>query len=387
MDIVSCGEIILRKIAQNRSIVLFLMLSILLIQLTGAFMSQDVYADEKTIILFDQVHLQFYTSERMQSAITSLNNTEDFIVYFNDQRFTETSLLGVDILVIENPERSFTSQERLVLLDYLDNGGNIFLMSDPRSTISNLNDIINAIQYPDGRFSQNVIFDEEFNQNNISTQISVSREDLRESSPLTNGVNEIITHTIAIEDDDPNKVIATGSNYSFAGLEGKSQPAWLVASTVGRSRIVLCGSTRMFSDVKPSKSEVTWYQTKDNARLWQNIFSWLAQKEISPSFLGTTLPPPLTLIIWALIAGIVFIGGGFSLYYLLQQKELKPVSEILRRKKKVEKPEPTPEEEVAQIEAEKAISVDEEEEITTEEEPAPPKKKKKRKKRTYRVRR
>ncbi len=386
MDVVSCGEIIMRKIAQNRSIVLFFMLSILLIQLTGTFMSQDVYADEKTIILFDQVHLQFYTSERMQSAITSLNNTEDFIVYFNDQRFTETSLLGVDILVIENPERSFSLQERLVLVEYLDNGGNIFLLADPRGTISNLNNIIDAVQYTDGRFSQHVIFDEEFNQNNISTQISVSREELRESSPLTNGVKEIITHSISIEDDDPNKVIATGSNYSLAGLEGKSQPAWLVASTVGRSRIVLCGSTRMFSDVKPSKSEVTWYQTKDNARLWQNIFSWLAQKEIPPSFLGTTLPPPLTLIISAFIAGIVFIGGGFSLYYLLQQKELKPVSEILRRKKKAEKLEPTPEEEIAQIEGEKAISIDDEE-IITEEKPAPPKKKKKRKKRTYRVRR
>lgn len=376
----------MRKIAHNRSIVLFFMLSVLLIQLTGAFMSQDVYADEKTIILFDQVHLQFYTSERMQSAITSLNNTEDFIVYFNNQRFTETSLLGVDILVIENPERSFTFQERLVLVDYLDNGGHIFLMSDPRSTISNLNNIIDAIQYTDGRFSQHVIFDEEFNQNNISTQISVSREELRESSPLTNGVNEVITHTISINDNDPNKVIATGSNYSLAGLEGNSQPAWLVASTVGRSRIVLCGSTRMFSDVKPSKSEVTWYQTKDNARLWQNIFSWLAQKEITPSFLGTTLPPPLTLIISALITGIVFIGGGFSLYYLLQQKELKPVSEILRRKKKAEKPEPTPKEEIELIEEEKAISTTEEE-IITEEKPAPPKKKKKRKKRTYRVRR
>ncbi len=386
MDVVSCGEIMMRKIAQNRSIVLLLMLSILLIQLTGTFMSQDVYADEKTIILFDQVHLQFYTSERMQSAIISLNNTEDFIVYFNDQRFTETSLLGVDILVIENPERSFTLQERLVLVEYLDNGGNIFLLADPRGTISNLNNIIDAVQYTDGRFSQHVIFDEEFNQNNISTQISVSREELRESSPLTNGVKEIITHSISIEDDDPNKVIATGSNYSLAGLEGKSQPAWLVASTVGRSRIVLCGSTSMFSDVKPSKSEVTWYQTKDNARLWQNIFSWLAQKEIPPSFLGTALPPPLTLIISALIAGIVFIGGGFSLYYLLQQKELKPVSEILRRKKKAEKPEPTPEEETAQIEEEKAISIDEEE-ITTEEKPAPPKKKKKRKQRTYKVRR
>lgn len=387
MDVVSCGEIIMRKIAQNRSIVLFFMLSILLIQLTGTFMSQDVYADEKTIILFDQVHLQFYTSERMQSAITSLNNTEDFIVYFNDQRFTETSLLGVDILVIENPERSFSLQERLVLVDYLDNGGNIFLLADPRGTISNLNNIIDAVHYTDGRFSQHVIFDEKFNQNNISTLISVSREDLRESSPLTNGVKEIITHSISIEDDDPNTVIATGSNYSLAGLEGKSQPAWLVASTVGRSRIVLCGSTRMFSDVKPSKSEVTWYQTKDNARLWQNIFSWLAQKEIPPSFLGTAPPPPLTLIISALIAGIVFIGGGFSLYYLLQQKELKPVSEILRRKTKAEKTEPTPEEETAQIKEEKATSIDEEEEITTEEKPAPPKKKKKRKKRTYRVRR
>lgn len=367
---------------------LFLMLSILLIQLTGTFMSQDVFADEKTIILFDQVHLQFYTSERMQSAITSLNNTEDFIVYFNDQRFTETSLLGVDILVIENPERSFTFQERLVLVEYLDNGGNIFLLADPRGTISNLNNIIDAIQYTDGRFAQHVIFDEEFNQNNISTQISVSRKDLRESSPLTNGVEEIITHSISIEDNDPNTVIATGSNYSLAGLEGKSQPAWLVASTVGRSRIVLCGSTRMFSDVKPSKSEVTWYQTKDNARLWQNIFSWLAQKEIPPSFLGKTLLPPLSLIISALIAGIVFIGGGFSLYYLLQQKELKPVSEILRRKKKEEKPEPTPKEETAQIEEEKVTSIyDDDDEITTEEKPAPPKKKKKRKTRTYRVRR
>ncbi|MHA2060863.1 MAG: hypothetical protein ACW963_01040, partial [Candidatus Sifarchaeia archaeon] len=266
------------------------------------------------------------------------------------------------------------------IVDYLDNGGNIFLLADPRGKISNLNNIIDAVQYTDGRFSQHVIFDEEFNQNNISTQISVSREELRESSPLTNGVKEIITHSISIEDDDPNRVIATGSNYSLAGLEGKSQPAWLVASTVGRSRIVLCGSTRMFSDVKPSKSDVTWYQTKDNARLWQNIFSWLAQKEIPPSFLGTTLPPPLTLIISALIAGIVFIGGGFSLYYLLQQKELKPVSEILRRKKKAEKPEPTPKEETAQIE-------EEEEEIITEKKPPPPKKKKKGKKRTYRIRR
>jgi hypothetical protein len=384
MDNVSCGEIMMRKIAQYRSIVLFLMLSILLIQLTSAFMSQDVYAEEKTIILFDQVHLQFYTSERMQTAIDALNSTEDFIVYRNNQRFTETSLLGVDILVIESPDRSFTLQERLVIVDYLDNGGSIFLMADPRSSTSNLNNIIDAIEYTDARFSQHVILDEEFNQNNISTQISVSRDELRESSPLANGVKEIITNSISIEDDDPSKVIGTGSNFSFAGLEENSQPAWLVASTVGRSRIVLCGSTIMFSDVKPAKSDITWYETTDNSLLWQNIFSWLAQKETPPSFLGTIIPPTLTLIISALIVGIVFIGGGFSLYYLLQQRELKPVSEILERKKKIEILEPAPE---AEIEDEETISIEEEEEITTEEKPAPPKKKKKKKKRTYRVRR
>ncbi len=362
------------------------MLSVLLVQFTVAFMPQDAYAKERTVILFDQVHLQFYASERMQSAINSLNDTEEYIVYFNNQRFTETSLLGVDILVIGTPERSFSSLERFAVSEFLKNDGNLFLLGDPRGKSSNLNDIIDSAEYTDARFSRNVIFDEERNLNDISTQISVSREELRESSPIANGIQEIVTHSIWVEDNDPSKVIATGSNYSLAGLEGNSQPAWLVASTVGRSRIVLCGSTRMFSDVKPAKSDITWYQSKDNARLWQNIFSWLAQKDTPPSFLGTVSLPPATVIVTSLILGILFIAGGFGIYYLFQRKELKPISEILR-KKKIEEPEPGPEEEVIAIPDEEEIPL--EEEPTEEELPPPTKKKvkKKGKKRKYRIRR
>ncbi len=350
-------------------------------------MSQDTYATERKVILFDQVHLQFYTSERMQSAINSLNKTEDYIVFTNNQRFTETTFLGVDILVIGNPDRSFTLQERLAISGYLENGGNLFLLGDPRGKTSNMNAIIDTAQYTDARFSRHVIFDEEHNLNEISTQISVSREDLRESSPIANGVQEIVTNSIWVEDNDPTKVIATGSNFSLAGLEGRSQPAWLVASIVGRSRIVLCGSTRMFSDVKPAKSEVTWYQSQDNARLWQNIFSWLAQQETPPSFLGNTIPQPLSIIVSSFIMGIVFIGGGLGIYYLFQRKELKPISEILKRKKKTEVPEPIAKEEAIPIPEEEAI-LTLEEEVPTEETPPPrTKKKKKGKKREYRVRR
>jgi hypothetical protein len=371
------------QIVRRRSILLFVLFFVLLFQFTVAFMPQDAYATERKVILFDEVHLQYYNSERMQSAIASLNNTEDYIVFINRQRFTQTSLLGVDILVIGNPERSFTDQERFEISEYLKNGGNLFLLGDPRGKASNLNDIIDAAQYTDARFSQHVVFDEEHNLNDISTQISVSREELRESSPITNDIQEIVTHTIWVEDNGPTTVIATGSNYSLAGLEGSNQPAWLVASIVGRSRIVLCGSTRMFSDTKPAKSDVTWCQLKDNARLWQNIFSWLAQKEVNPSFLVIN-PPPLTVIVSSLIIGVVFIGGGLCSYYLFQRKELKPISEILRRKK-IEEPKPRTEEEVIPPPVKEV-----EEEVPTEKELPPPTKKeikKKGKKRKYRIRR
>ena len=375
------------QIARRRSKILYILLFFLLVSLISAFTPHDTYAAERKVILFDQVHLQFYNSERMQSAINSLNNTEHFIVFLNNQRFTETSLLGVDILVIGNPDRSFNIQELLAISEYLENGGNLFLLGDPRGKSSNLNDIIDNAQYTDARFSRQVIFDEERNLNEISTQISVSREELRESSPIANSIKEIVTHSIWVEDNDPNKVIATGSNYSLAGLEGSSQPAWLVASIVGQSRIVLCGSTRMFSDVKPAKSDITWYQSKDNARLWQNIFSWLAQQDTPSSFLGNIIPQPLTVIVSSLIMGIVFIGGGLGIYYLFQRKELKPISEILRRKKRIKEPEPISKEGEIPIAKEEVIPTPEEE-ISPEEAPPPPKKKKKKgKKRKYRVRR
>jgi hypothetical protein len=367
--------------SRYKIILICLVVFILLVQFTDVSVPQSAYAKEKTIVLFDEVHLEYYNSERMQSAIASLNNSEDYTVFINRQRFTETNLLGVDILFIGNPERSFTNQERFAISEYLKNGGNLFLLGDPRGKSSNLNDIIDTIQYTDARFSQDVIFDEEHNLNEVPTQISVSRQDLLESSPIANGVQEICTHSIWVEDNDPTKVIATGSNYSLAGLEGSSQPAWLVASIVGRSHIVLCGSTRMFSDTKPIKSDVTWYQSKDNARLWQNIFSWLAQKDMPPSFLGAISLPSISVIISALIIGIVFTGGGLGIYYLFQRKELKPISEILRRKK-IEPPKPAPEEE-------EIPSPEEEEEEPIEKEMPPPKKKKKKKgkKREYRIRR
>ncbi|MFX1518575.1 MAG: hypothetical protein ACFFCD_01435 [Promethearchaeota archaeon] len=379
----------MKNLSRYKLILLCLMLFILLLQFTEVSVSQSVYAKEKKIVLFDEVHLQFYNSERLHSAIASLNDSEDYTVFINRQRFSEVSLLGVDILFIGNPERSFTNQELFAISEYLKNGGNLFLLGDPRDNPSNLNDIIDTIQYTDARFSREVIFDEEHNLNEISTQIIISQEDLLESSPIANGVQEICTQSIWVEDNDPTKVVATGSNFSLAGLEGRSQPAWLVASIVGRSRIVLCGSTRMFSDTKPAKSDVTWYQSKDNARLWQNIFSWLAQKDTPPSFLDT-ISSSISVIISALIIGIVFTGGGLGVYYLFQRKELKPISEILRRKK-IETPKPVPEEKAILIPEEEAIpspEEEEEEEPTEKELPSPEKKKKKKgKKREYRIRR
>jgi len=346
-------------------------------------MIQDTYATEKKVILFDQVHLQYYTSERMQSAISSLNNTGEYIVFINRQRFTQTSLLGVDILVVGCPGRPFTTQERIAISKYVKRGGNLFLLGDPRGKAVYLNEILATLEYTDAHFSEYVINDEKHNLYNVSTQIYISSEELRRSSPITNDIKEVVTHAIWVESEERTDVIATGSNYSFAGLDGSTKPAWLVAFTIGRAHIVLCGSTRMFSDLKITRADNTWYQTRDNARLWQNIFVWLSQKEEPPSFLEDITLSQTLLMVTALAMGIVFTGGGLGLYYLLQQREMRPISEILYVKKTREPQKIVPKEEKVspQIMKEKP-------EKPIEKEPPPPKKRKKKKgkKRKYRIR-
>ncbi|MCK4849438.1 MAG: hypothetical protein KAT16_10445, partial [Candidatus Heimdallarchaeota archaeon] len=94
------------------------------------------------------------------------------------------------------------------------------------------------------------------------------------------------------------------------------------------ARIILGGSSIMFSDIYDPILHSTWYESADNAKLWSNIISWLAEasQEISP-------PPTLSQLFLPLMIGtstiaIVLILGGIFLFSIGSGRKTKVVKTI-----------------------------------------------------------
>jgi hypothetical protein len=97
--------------------------------------------------------------------------------------------------------------------------------------------------------------------------------------------------------------------YSYSALNG-TFPSWLSAFEYGSSRVVICGSTIMFTGrvLDVPKSELQWVNAGDNARLFTNILSWLSEGFVQP---------PSAIVPMLIISSVVMIVG--VAYYLLKK--------------------------------------------------------------------
>jgi hypothetical protein len=80
------------------------------------------------------------------------------------------------------------------------------------------------------------------------------------------------------------------------------------------ARIIVGGSSIMFSDIFDPILESTWYQTENNSYLWGNIFDWLAaanpETPTSPIITQEVLFQIFLLL--AVISVISLLGGSLS---------------------------------------------------------------------------
>ncbi|MHA1221384.1 MAG: hypothetical protein ACTSQB_06590, partial [Candidatus Heimdallarchaeota archaeon] len=141
---------------KNRSLVFIIICLLSLASIQPIYSATEQPTTEKQImdyvILYDESHGQYFNRTLMATALESLSNVtvQDpdveirITVLFqeNGTEFNSTNLQGIDLLIITNPGISdddvIVSSERVAILDYVELGGSLFLLSNPLTQNENI---------------------------------------------------------------------------------------------------------------------------------------------------------------------------------------------------------------------------------------------------------
>jgi len=316
---------------KDRSLVFILICLLTISSIQPAYLATGQQPTEKQVldyvILYDESHGQYFNRSLMQTALDSLSNITvqdpeveiriNVLYQENGTEFNSTNLQGIDLLLITNPgigdENAFTSSEREAVLDYVELGGSLFLLCNPLTQDENItghteaftnllstrNNLLTSARFsssPDQIRSQVIIDDfnstyandsfitiNEYNvtKNILTSQIDYFWQEL-EIDNVTIYSTPISLGSERADDDDngvelaktPSTSYSVDEDYTIYRDTVNGFLTWLLSKELGDSRLVLSGSTIMFSDSTISENS-TWIEENQNLDLWNNLVLWL----------------------------------------------------------------------------------------------------------------
>lgn len=324
-------------------------IAMLMIMLFTAIPKSIAILEEQVVVLFDEAHAQnlTYSLGNFTKAIDALNETvleyrpgryAKYIIRLlpSNSTFNSSILEDIGILIIGNPGRnaSFNENELETVKNFVENGGGLFLMCDPQLNESiygesgnpvELNKILTKLNISSVLFSHNnsfgdTIFDENHSVTNRSYFVYVNSTEFSNETKISDGIQRVLIFSSSLIVKDNNYIVATGDNESYAltpngnfTYQTGTKPPWLVAYEDNEFRIVLCGSTVMFSDLNVKVLGISWIDAENNKILWFNIIKWL-----------TPAPNPIDVSNYFLLAGgiILLLGvASFLTYKLLKTRK------------------------------------------------------------------
>jgi hypothetical protein len=340
---------------------------ILLSSLQGIVSAQSEL--DPVIILYDESHDQQYARNDetggLKLMLDMVNASTKYNLLVNsDEELTDTLLNDVDILIIAAPDDNspFSEEEVNGISELLANGSSLFVLGDPTiGENSNywvevlmqdlgendaINNFLDAINVTSVRFSLNhtrsdeiygdVMFDEEhtvFNET-YSWMVRLDSSTWDTNHPIFRNINELYAMTSTLKPFELTSGIARGYESSFAQFKLDSNswanyshpnmtladfeqnplsysavngtyPSWMSAFEYDESRIVIAGSTIMFTGLNLDypETDLRWFYMGDNSRLFMNIMDWLSEDFITAPSAIT----PLVMISSVILAvGVVF---------------------------------------------------------------------------------
>lgn len=314
---------------KNRTLV-FLLLC--LVTVTNVPYIYDISGQQTLnyVILFDESHGQVFNRTFMDAALSSLTNitiedpdTELVIelLFQVESRFNSTNLQGVDLLIFTNPglgeDDSLDQTEKDAILDYMELGGSLFLLCNPLTQQDNItghpttmNELLNErdnwltsarFMFGANQSLSRVIVDDfnstygnathvTFNEYNSTKTIFNENIDFFWQETKINNVT-IYSDSISLgnerlEDELLEKIVQVGKTpitsyaineeYDIFRDPTNGFLTWLFAKKTRGTRLVMSGSTIMFSDLEIVENS-TWIEQNQNLELWNNLILWLLE--------------------------------------------------------------------------------------------------------------
>ncbi|MHA3964001.1 MAG: Gldg family protein [Candidatus Thorarchaeota archaeon SMTZ1-45] len=326
------------------------------------------------LVLYDANHNQqhdaFDVEDGLKLMLDTVNESTRYMVRINtDDELTDTVLNDVDILIIASPDSNspFTAAESDGIAELLANGSSLYILGDPTIEQSSrywadatmqdmgenkiINDLLDSINITGVRFSINAtdfetfyadtMFDYDHTVFNVSYpyMLKLDPTTWEASHPIFRNINELYVMTATLKPVELASGIASGydttfaqfrqgpntwANYSFPNMTladfeqdplsysaiNGTFPSWMSAFEYNESRIVIIGSTLMFTgrNLDYPNTGLRWFYSADNARLFMNIMGWLSQEFVEA---------PSAILPMLIISSVVFAVG--VAFYILKK--------------------------------------------------------------------
>jgi len=317
------------------------------------------------VVLYDASHAPQFAADSedqgLKLMLDMVNSSTRYIVRVNeDQPLNKTLLNGVDVLIEASPDASspFSNEELSAITEMMKNGSSLFILGDPaisqestywsESQLQDMGDNIALNRFLDGlnmtgpRFSINatqtdnysdIMFDYDNAVNSTYPwviHLDATTWDI--SHPIFRNINDLYTMTATFKPISlpsgigksyknsfaqykmdattwanwslPNKTIYESNPLAYSAVNA-TFPSWLSAYEHGSSRVVISGSTIMFTGrpIDIPSTELHWFYMGDNARLFMNIIGWLTENFVTAP---SAIVPMLAISSAFLVVGVAF---------------------------------------------------------------------------------
>jgi len=307
-------------------------LLLVFILISASILLIRVNAQEETIrIVWREDVDQYYTYDKYSMLASDLVENNMNVSSYNASEIfgNATEVPSADIfgppestiIVIPNPPQEFYSYELEFLKNFVDSGGGLIIMGDIQygdrhyGKPEYLNDLLDHLGAIDkvkywGTNDNGDEIKDDTNNYGRSWQVIVSKEYFKPHK-ISAGIEQVVINSQSLVVSDPNIIVATSPSTSYAEDTTNTKHAsgeipWLAALELGEGKIVVCGSSKMFSDTQIYGTSTPYIKAEDNEQLFFNMIWWITGKRI-------VAQKPIELIkildIFPIISG--FIAGIF----------------------------------------------------------------------------
>lgn len=246
-------------------------------------------------------------------ALRDLGHTTSSIT---GSSITANSLTGTDVLIIPEPQDPFTSAEKQVILNFIQNGGGVFLIADHSGSDRNNNGWDSRRVYNES-LGIGAAFGFTFDDNSLYADPTSRFENPRTS--LTRGLSQVGMYAGC-------SITITGNATPRIWLRNTSEEG-LVTTEYGNGRVAAYGDSSPWDDGTGASGDELYdgWNDYDNAALAINIVNWLAKTETTstaPVISAVTINPATPNINQAItITASMTHSTGINLAFLYWKRD------------------------------------------------------------------